>query len=396
MRLPRQAAALVLGLTVLVQSAAAVSTAGPELLVPVNMEERVIPEKPVIYGYQEGYAQAQSPSTGKWGFANANGDVVIPIQYDSVVSFSLGMAAVEVGGKLGVIRPDGRYLIRPEYDSLLPLNCGLYIAQRGNNWGVASVVPFRDKNGQWTNEAVALNYQKVEMGTSGGLDALILTPYEGSRVIIPAFQLPDEVERLGIEGSRFPLTLGKRAAFSDVSQRDWFSLWVNVACNTGLMDGRSGSVFAPMDKVKVSEAIQIAANMDSRFLDDDFHLGSGASQPWYGPAVNYCLAHNIITQGQFSDYERPVTRRELARIFAATALANSLTNRNDPAAVRGAVSDVSANDPAAPAIWSLYAKGIFNGRDNHLAFHPDEAVSRAEAAALAVRLARPEQRLELF
>ena len=63
-----------------------------------------------IHGYSEGLAQAEED--GKWGFAGGDGGVAIPLQYDSVVSFALGMAAVNQGGKLGVIRPDGQYLIQ--------------------------------------------------------------------------------------------------------------------------------------------------------------------------------------------------------------------------------------------------------------------------------------------
>ena len=66
----------------------------------------------------------------------------------SIVSFQLGIAAVNLNGKLGVIRQDGRYLIQPEYDTLLPIDCGLYIAQKGGGWGVVSILPFPDGAGE--------------------------------------------------------------------------------------------------------------------------------------------------------------------------------------------------------------------------------------------------------
>jgi len=346
-----------------------------------------------VHGYQEGLAQAEE--AGRWGFAGPGGQVVIPLQYDSVVSFSLGMAAVNLNGKLGVIRGDGKYLIQPEYDSLLPLDHGLYIAQKGNAWGVVSILSYTGSDGKKTNQIFPFAYRSIELGRSGGLEALILTDAKGTRSVEPLFQLPGTLASLGVEGSQFPLTRGKLPSFSDVKGSDWFSLWVDLAYNTGIMAGTGGGFFEPGRTMTVAEALQMAANMDSRYRGDDFHTTPRGGDPWYSAAVNYCLAGGIVTRGQFDDYGRLITRRELAQVFAGTSLAKSLPVRNDPALVRAAVKDVAQDDPAAGAILSLYAKGILTGVDGSHSFNPDAAVTRAEAAALAARLARPEQRLEL-
>ena len=88
--------------------------------------EEPAPPPITVHSYTEGLGQVEQG--GKWGFVRGvvNGEdvesgVVIPIQYDSVLPFTLGMATVELEGKFGVIRPDGEYLLQPEYDSLLPL-----------------------------------------------------------------------------------------------------------------------------------------------------------------------------------------------------------------------------------------------------------------------------------
>ena len=100
---------------------------------------------PQIWGYQEGLAKAAEG--GLWGFANVAGEIVIPIQYQSVMDFSLGVARVQKNNKLGLIRPDGAYLIQPEYDTLEPIGYGLYRAQKGNEWGVVSMVAFPSRFG---------------------------------------------------------------------------------------------------------------------------------------------------------------------------------------------------------------------------------------------------------
>ncbi len=347
-----------------------------------------------VHGYSEGLAQAEEG--GRWGFAGPDGRLVVNTQYNSVVSFSLGMAAVNLNGRLGVIRPDGKYLIRPEYDSLLPVGYGLYIAQRGDAWGVVSIQSYTDAAGTRTNEVYPLTYAKVEVGKSGGLDVLTLTSSAGGRTVVPFFQLPGLLSDLGVEGSQFPLTRGKLPSFTDVKGADWFSLWVDIAYNTGIMAGTGENAFEPGRTMTVAEALQIAANMDSRYRGDDFHTTVHGSSPWYTAAVDYCLASGVTTPGQFDDYERQITRRELAKVFAATGLARSLPQRNSIVRVAAAVSDVAPLDEAAGAIYGLYAKGILTGVDGSLSFNPDAPVTRAEAAALAARLARPEQRVDLF
>ena len=95
------------------------------------------PEGATVWGYSEGLAQCEL--AGKWGYVDAGRNVVIPLQYDSIVSFQLGIAAVNLNGKLGVIRQDGRYLIQPEYDTL-PLTAGSISPKRGaaGAWSVYS------------------------------------------------------------------------------------------------------------------------------------------------------------------------------------------------------------------------------------------------------------------
>ena len=347
-----------------------------------------------VYGYSEGYAQAEE--NGKWGFADGSGAIAIPLQYDSVVSFSLGMAAVNLEGRMGVIRPDGKYLIQPEYDSLLPMAHGLYIAQKGDSWGVVNILPHTGEDGKPTQEIYPIVYASVETGKSGGLDALFLTDRDGARTVVPLFRLPGVLSAMDVPGSHFLLTRGKLPGYSDVKGNDWFSLWADIAYNTGIMSGTGGGLFEPDRAVTVAEALQMAANMDSRYMGDDFHTTAHVSTPWYTDAVSYCLASSIITADQFDDYTRQITRRELAQVFAATELAKSLPQRNSLARVMAAVKDVAAADPAAGAIYGLYAKGILTGVDQNLSFRPDTTVTRAEAAALAARLARPEQRVDLF
>ena len=95
------------------------------------------PEGATVWGYSEGLAQCEL--AGKWGYVDAGRNVVIPLQYDSIVSFQLGIAAVNLNGKLGVIRQDGRYLSRST-TPFSPLTAGSISPKRGaaGAWSVYS------------------------------------------------------------------------------------------------------------------------------------------------------------------------------------------------------------------------------------------------------------------
>lgn len=354
------------------------------------------PAGSTVWGYSEGLAQCEL--NGKWGYVNGKRDVVIPLQYDSIVSFSLGVAAVNLNGKLGVIRQDGAYLIRPEYDTLMPIDCGLYIAQKGGGWGVVSILPFSDGAGGTTNVLYDLTYDSVKVEEQGGVQ--VLTLRDGNGVTrVPLFDLPGILVRKGVPSARFPLTRGKLPKFSDVSQKEWYALWVDIAYNVGLVSGVGDNRFNPNGTMSVAEALQLAATIESRYRDDSFHKGLGQTKPyWYTGAVNYCIASGIIRSGQFTqkDYTRPATRLEMARIFAATSPVKNMPALNNAVRVRSSIPDILPGSAGSEAVYALYEKGLLSGVDGNLTFNSRGTMTRAEAAALASRIARAEQRITLW
>ena len=351
---------------------------------------------PTIHGYQEGLAKASD--NGLWGFADASGKVVIPIQYQSVLDFTLGTALVRINNKMGLIRQDGAYLLQPEYDTLMPIDCGLYIAQKGGGWGVVSILPYTDGRGNVTNVIYDLTYNSVTVEEQGGTRVLTLTDGEGAMTRVPVFDLPALLVRKGVPSAQFPLTRGKLPSFSDVSQKDWYALWVDVAYNVGLVSGVGNNRFNPNGTITVAEAIQLAATIESRYRDDSFHTSAQTGPNWYTGAVNYCIASGVIRSGQFSqsDYTRPITRLEMAQIFAATSPVKDMPTLNSASRVRASIPDVKSGSTGAESVYALYEKGILSGVDSSLTFNPKGTMTRAEAAALAARIARAEQRIALW
>lgn len=348
---------------------------------------------PVIHGYQEGLAKASE--NGLWGFADATGRVVVPIQYQSVLDFTLGTALVCSNNKMGLIRQDGVQLLRPEYDTLENLGYGLYLAQQGNCWGVVSMLAFPDDQGDATQEFFPFVYDAVRTERVDGLDALVLTA-GGADTVVPISSLKEQMLQRQVPSAQFPLIKGRLPAYTDVSPRDWFSVWADLAYNLNLMQGVGEDRFAPHQTLTVAEALKLAAFMESQATGDTFHLQPAAGAPWYKSSVTYCEASGIIAAGEFTDFERPVTRAETAYIFSRTSLARTLPEVNSLTRVKAAVPDVKTGDYAAEAIFGLYAKGILTGGDGDLTFRPNDSLTRAGAAAIVTRMARAEQRISLW
>ena len=280
----------------------------------------------------------------------------------------------------------------------MPINCGLYIAQRGADWGVVSIVPFPDGAGGETHVLYPLEYAGVALEERGGTQVLSLTRRDGTVTRVPVFDLPAILAERGAPSAQFPLTRGRLPSFTDVSQRQWYALWVDIAYNVGLVSGVGGGKFNPTGTITVAEALQLAATIESRYLDDSFHKTAQTGPNWYTGAVNYCLASGIIQAGQFGaeDYGRPITRLEMARVFAAVSPVADMEVLNDPARVRAAVPDLTAGQTGAEAAYTLYERGVLSGVDGNFTFRPEGTMTRAEAAALAARIARAEQRLEFW
>lgn len=342
--------------------------------------------------YREGLVRVTDGAL--WGYADAAGRLVIPLRYDKAGEFSLGCALVTQNGKTGVLNRSGAFLLTPEYDELTDLGFGVYLGRRGGVWDLLSITPISTAGGAshllYADQTAAVLYE-------GTIRQLMLQGEDGTAAYIPISSLPQLLESRKAPGWQFHLSPSRRASFQDVSGRDWYDVWVDIAYNTGLMVGAGDGNFEPLRTLTVAETLRLAACLESRALRDDFHLQTVSGPLWYSSSVAYCEASGIIEPGQFAqaDLSRSVTRAEMACVFSATTPVRSMEYRNSTALIQSRIPDVKAGDFAADAIFGLYAKGILNGTDSALTFRPDDGLTRAEAAAIVSRIARPEQRITL-
>ena len=74
---------------------------------------------------------------GKVGFADQNGNEVIPCQYESAQPFSNGVAIVTKSGKYGIINASGKVLLPLKYTQILTWTKDIYLIKDGKKMGLA-------------------------------------------------------------------------------------------------------------------------------------------------------------------------------------------------------------------------------------------------------------------
>ena len=347
--------------------------------------------------YREGLALASDGE--RYGYVNVAGSLVIPLRFTAAGDFDLGVALVTENGKQGLLRQDGTFLLQPVYDSLESIGYGLYIGRQGDAWKLLSATPVPEdsrESGVTDTHQIYADAASIAVETGeSGRELVLRWAGGGEETRIALTSLPRLLQEKGVPGWAFPLRPGRRARFNDVSERDWFDIWVDIAYNTGLMEGRSAGYFRPYGNLKVSEALKLVAIMDAQAAGRSIPAPR-SGQPWYDGYLRYCEQQGIFQASELGEsYERAITRAELALLISRTELFYTSEDINDRDWIERSIPDVGSGDFAASAIFGLYAKGIITGSDSRLTFRPDAVITRAEVAAIVARMVRPEQRVVL-
>ena len=169
--------------------------------------------------------------------------------------------------------------------------------------------------------------------------------------------------------------------FTDVPESEWYYNDVKIAYQSGLIDGRSQTTFAPADNLTYSEAVKLAACMHQLSVNGAVTL-TNASPVWYQSYVDYAKANNIISKDY--DWNAQATRAGYIEIFANALPAGSLNPINE--IPDGAIPDVSMAHPQAGAIYTLYRAGILQGVDPAHNCDPSSNIRRREVAAILTRM----------
>ena len=193
------------------------------------------------------------------------------------------------------------------------------------------------------------------------------------------------------------LTAPALAAFPDVPADEWYTEYVDLCAEKGIVNGFEDGTFRPTGYLRRSEFIKMLAASAPLSYKSELPGRHWAEQYWA------MLSENGVLEGldipcTFDALQKKTTRYEMAvmiRNFLAKvrgeteAVTNGAARRIPdwayiPEAYRGAVAQV-------------YAKGIINGMKNTAgaedgSFCGERKLTRAQASAVMVRLLDPARR----
>lgn len=176
--------------------------------------------------------------------------------------------------------------------------------------------------------------------------------------------------------------------FRDVKSGHWFADNVAAAYELGLMKGTGSGTFSPGNNVTLGEAVTLAARIHSIYYTGSDSFASYDGGNWYDPYVDYARENNIINI--YYNYSRPATREEFIHILAKALPEEALEN------IAGRVSFADSGEITYMAdVRLLSGAGVINGirEDGEIYFKPVDTITRAEAAAVVGRMAKPSQRI---
>ena len=160
---------------------------------------------------------------------------------------------------------------------------------------------------------------------------------------------------------------------------------VEKAHKSGLINGKTATLYAPNDNMTVSEAVKLAACMHQLYHDGAVTLQNGPVQ-WYSTFMAYALANGIIEADLSGRANEVITRQEYVYIFYAALPAGEYTAINTIA--DNAIPDVplTSTSKFAQRIYTFYRAGILTGSDGLGTFNPTSNIKRSEVAAILTRM----------
>ena len=167
--------------------------------------------------------------------------------------------------------------------------------------------------------------------------------------------------------------------FKDVTADKWFAPYVKTAYAYTLANGTSATTFTPDGKFTVAQALTAAVNIHTVYTGKT--VDTTGAKNWYDPYVAYCVENGIIKEGQFTDFNKNISRGDMAIVFA------NILPAEEYAAIREKnLPDVTDDMTCAAAVRLLANAGIVGGDDKGN-YNAANEITRAEACVIFTRIA---------
>lgn len=160
----------------------------------------------------------------------------------------------------------------------------------------------------------------------------------------------------------------------------WAEQDIQTLADRGIISGKGDGYFKPQDTLTVAEFLKMCLGA----IRQD--VGKSSTGYWASPYIAKALELGMISKGQFTSYDRPILREEMAAIgINAYGRINALGSSLVTGEIRGSISDYRAiSDKYKDSVLNSYLVGLLTGKGN--GFAPKGTATRAEASTVVIRM----------
>ena len=181
-----------------------------------------------------------------------------------------------------------------------------------------------------------------------------------------------------------PVAAAGTKKFADIPAGIWYEDAVYTLVDRGIINGVTDNTFNPDGTLTVEQLIKMAVLT----LGTDIEQGTG--KEWAQPYIDYALANDILQKGEFTDYRRPITRGEIAKILVR-CVPDEVYPENY-VMYQSMIKDYSSvADADKDYVLRAYVSGMMEGYPDKT-FKAAANLTRAEAATVVLRLTEKAKR----
>lgn len=181
----------------------------------------------------------------------------------------------------------------------------------------------------------------------------------------------------------FGSSAAANTSFADINEH-WAQEYIMDLYENGAITGMDDGLFHPDESITNAQLVTM-------LIRNRYGEMKPVNENWYSGYMDFALQNGIITDFETEFPDTAITRQSTARIVHELLL--KAYNEQDDANWQDAeaLSDLYSCHTCVMHIAQVYIKGIMEGREDG-AFHLTDTLTRAEAAAVAMRIIDPSLR----
>lgn len=169
--------------------------------------------------------------------------------------------------------------------------------------------------------------------------------------------------------------------FYDVKIDDWFYEDIMMLTQGEIINGFEDGTFRPNDNISVDQFVKLIIKSLG------YDIANGVNY-WALPYIDKARELNILFEGEFNNYTRPITRGEMARLIIRGM---NKTYKNDIYEFSFYMNDYFLHEDIN--VLKAFYSGIITGYPDGN-FYPDKNATRAEASTMLMRMLVENRRID--